>query len=261
VHFLWKRIKQTDGFPPESGTTMDAIFKTLKSKGDCSAMYLENDTTVSLEEYTDPSKLTMEMDADAQSSKISTYAFQFNPSVPALYPQFFNDIKAAIYKHKVVLCLMSIGQEWWVPSWSAADLLPLKPPISPVGNHFVVLWGYDKDYIYFRNSWGKTWGANGNGYFGLNYVPHIVEIGTAVDDTAGRFQKNLEYGNTGIDVYSLQKFLVKKGYGNFIATGFYGEKTRQAVINYQITKGIKPAAGYFYPITRGYVNKEYAQTM
>ena len=259
--YLWKRIKQIDSWPIESGTDMLSIFKTLQKRGTCSAMYLENDTTVTPEQYTDASKLTMEMDADAQSSKIGAYAFQWNPSVPAQHLQFFNDIKAAIYKHKVVLCLLNVGSEWWTPSWLASDILPLRPPKSIISGHFVVLYGFDKDFIYFRNSWSDKWGANGNGYFGLNYIPYVVEIGTAVDDTLGRFQTNLSYGSYGIDVWSLQRFLVKNGYGNFVPTGFFGFKSREAVINYQRAKGITPAIGNFYPITRGYVNKEYAKAV
>jgi hypothetical protein len=37
---------------------------------------------------------------------------------------------------------------------------------SPVGNHFIVLTGYDMDrrVLFFRNSWGESWGDKGYGH-------------------------------------------------------------------------------------------------
>lgn len=253
VAYLWKRIKQIDNYPPEAGTDLLSIMKALNKVGVCSFKLLPTDSTQDLKTFTDPSVITQEMDADAQDHRIDTYAFQFNPTM--------EQIKSAIYTHGVVIALIRVGSEFWTPSWAAKDILPLRPPVSPVGGHFILLYGYDKENIYFRNSWGNSWGANGNGYFNSSYIPYVVEMGTAVDTSGGRFKQNLEYGMANLDVYSLQKFLVKGGYGNFVPTAFFGEKTRQAVIAYQKAKGIKPTLGFFYQVTRGYVNKEYAQTM
>jgi hypothetical protein len=251
--YLWKKIKQIDGFTPEMGTDMLSIFKSLKNFGTCPFNSSIDDTTQKLETYTSTFNISQEMDADAQDHKIDTYAFTFYPTM--------EQIKAAIYKHKVVLCLIKIGEEFWKPSWSASDILPLRPPQAIIGGHFVTLYGYDKDRIYFRNEWGDTYGANGNGYFGVNYLPYVTEIGTAVDTSGGRFQRDLSVGMTNLDVYSLQKFLVKNKYGTYTPTGFFGPKTFDSVRAYQLAKNIQPRSGYVGPITRGWINKEYAQNL
>ena len=250
--YLWKKIKQIDGYPPESGTDMLAIFKTLNKTGVCEYGQGIDNSSVDLATYTDPSSITMAMSADAQDHRIDTYAFQFNPTI--------EQIKAAIYEHKVVIALLRIGTEFYTPSWAAKDILPLRPPQSIIGGHFIVLYGYDKENIYFRNEWSSAWGANGNGYFNSSYLPYVVEIGTAVDTSGGRFQQDLSYGMANLDVYSLQKFLVKNGFGTYTPTGFFGDKTRSSVIAFQKKYGISQT-GYFGPISRGQANILYAQTM
>ena len=64
-------------------------------------------------------------------------------------------------------------------------------------------------------------------------------------------------------VLELQKFLNNNGYpvstsgigskGN--ETNYFGPATRNALIKYQIANNIKPAVGYFGPLTRAMVNK------
>ena len=247
--FLWKEIKLIDGRSPEEGTDMLSIFKTLKSAGTCLFDTTIDDTTVDVDTYTDPHSITIAQSANAQDHKISTYAFQFNPTM--------EQIKAAIYEHGAVLLLLRVGEEWWTPSWNAADILPLKPPQNVVSGHFVVAYGYNQDSIFFRNEWSSDWGANGNGYFKANYLPFVTEMGTAVDTSGGRFQKDLRYGMANLDVYSLQKWLVANGFAVFTPTGFYGLMTKAAVQLFQKKYGI-PQTGYFGPISRGKLNLLYA---
>jgi len=71
-------------------------------------------------------------------------------------------------------------------------------------------------------------------------------------------QSNLEFGSRGEDVKILQQFLNSKGFkvaetgpgspGN--ETVIFGSATRAALTRFQFAKGIKPATGYFGPITR-----------
>jgi len=71
-------------------------------------------------------------------------------------------------------------------------------------------------------------------------------------------QSNLELGSRGEDVKVLQQFLNSKGFkvalmgsgspGN--ETSIFGTATKAALIRFQTANGIKPAAGYFGPITR-----------
>jgi len=77
------------------------------------------------------------------------------------------------------------------------------------------------------------------------------------------FTKNLKYKDNNTDVKELQKFLNNNGYpvstsgigsiGN--ETTYFGPATRSALIKYQLANKIKPAIGYFGPLTRSLVNK------
>lgn len=68
------------------------------------------------------------------------------------------------------------------------------------------------------------------------------------------FKKDLSIWSSGSDVYQLQTYLEKLGEGDFIPTGLFGPKTKLAVIKFQKRHGIKPAEGFFGPITRAKMN-------
>lgn len=68
------------------------------------------------------------------------------------------------------------------------------------------------------------------------------------------FTKNLSFGSIGQDVISLQLELQKEGYNTFVPTGFFGAKTKQAVIDFQTKNNIKPAIGNFFELTRRCMN-------
>lgn len=243
--FLWKKIKLIDGYPPESGTDMLSIFKTLKAVGVCDSSLMPNDTSVSVSEYTDHSTVTPAMNENAKNALVGVYGFAWAPS--------FEQIKRAIYENKAILMLIKVGEEMWTPSWDEVDILPMRPPKNIVSGHFVVGHSYDEKRIYFRNSWGNTWGRAGDGYFEENYLPFVIEIGTAVDVPKGTFNKDLYYGMANVDVWTLQKFLVKGGFGTFTPTGFFGFKTLEAVKKFQ-TKYSIPNTGYVGVLTRARLN-------
>lgn len=69
-----------------------------------------------------------------------------------------------------------------------------------------------------------------------------------------QFSSNLSTGSVGAEVYQLQKRLVELGYAKFTPIGIFGEKTRKAVIAYQLENGINPAIGYVGEVTRKYLN-------
>lgn len=68
------------------------------------------------------------------------------------------------------------------------------------------------------------------------------------------YNRDLELGMSGEDVKKLQNYLINQGYlipdG---VTGYFGNQTRTALINFQKDKLIVPAAGYFGPITKEFV--------
>ncbi len=41
-------------------------------------------------------------------------------------------------------------------------------------------------YVYGRNSFGRDWGKAGDFCFDASYVPHVIEIGTAVPNVSVR---------------------------------------------------------------------------
>jgi len=76
------------------------------------------------------------------------------------------------------------------------------------------------------------------------------------------FTRDLEYGSRGTEVRELQKYLNRSGF-TVAASGegslgkettYFGKATQTALGAFQKAKGIVPAAGYFGPITRSYIN-------
>jgi hypothetical protein len=75
------------------------------------------------------------------------------------------------------------------------------------------------------------------------------------------FTRNLYFGITGNDVKELQRFLISQDAGPAArklavhgTTKNFATLTLNALIEFQKDAGIKPAIGYFGPITRAYVN-------
>lgn len=164
----------------------------------------------------------------------------------------WDQIRQAIYQNKVVLALVDVGDACYTPSWAEKEILPLKVGNFD-GHHFVILHSYDEQYVYFRNSWSTAWGRNGDGYFDISYVPHVLEIGTAITLPAPYiFTSNMGFGQTSNDILQLQKRLGVQ------QTGFYGRLTRAAVTNYQKTHGIS-ATGFCGPLTRQSLNTTSSQ--
>ncbi len=244
--YLWKHIKQIDGIPLDNGTTMRDIFKALQNKGDCTLEVMPNDLGADVYEYSNTDGLTPEVMADGTSRKIGGYAFITRPTM--------TQIKKAIYEYGAVIALVDIGDGWWTPSWKHEDIMPLKLG-NKVGGHFVVLYGYAKNTIFFRNSWGKDWGEDGDGWFDESYLPFVREIGTALKEvTPGGFlfKNDLRLGQRNSDVVELQKRL------GVTPTGFFGTQTLSAVRKYQKAVGVM-ATGFVGSLTRAKLNTEYVQ--
>ncbi len=70
------------------------------------------------------------------------------------------------------------------------------------------------------------------------------------------FTSDLTVGSRGADVNALQQLLINKGYLTAVSapTGYFGSLTQAALGKFQAANGIHPAAGYFGPITRAFVN-------
>lgn len=247
--YLWRQIKLIDSWTVDEGTDLRSIMKSLAGTGDCTLDLSPNDLEDDVLKYTDAKQITEEQLTDAAKRRVTGYAFANSPS--------FEEIKRAIYLNKTVILLLACGDGWWRDangkgSWAAKDVLPLKLGNYASG-HFVVAYGYDKDFVYFRNSWSESWGAKGNGYFDSSYVQHIRELGTALKLPARFiFKNNLWLGSTGNDVLELQKRL---GMDYSTGPGIFGPRTLAAVVKYQKANGIYPTLGYVGALTRASLNK------
>lgn len=174
----WHVTKSRDGIPLDNGMTINDLFKTLQSPSVCDLSLLDNNTSLSLQDYFNIVPTQAQLD-NASGKLIDNYAITYNPT--------FEQLKRAIYLNKAVIVLYRCGQNMYkgangVISWQEKDILPLSPNRYPMDSgHFVCATGYDKDYIYFSNSWSTDWGRKGVGYFGADYMKYVVAIGTAVD--------------------------------------------------------------------------------
>lgn len=99
--------------------------------------------------------------------------------------------------------------------------------------------------------------AQNNGYLGaIDPSPYFkVPLTPFIVPQKFQFVRDLGYGSYGSDVFKLQQILIKEKCADFsIPTGFFGWKTREAVIYYQEKHNIKPHSGFVGPITRGVLN-------
>ncbi len=74
------------------------------------------------------------------------------------------------------------------------------------------------------------------------------------------FNRDLYLGLIGGDVRALQDFLIKQHSGKAAealaengATGFFGLLTKSALVEFQLKNNLKPAVGFFGPITRSFI--------
>jgi uncharacterized repeat protein (TIGR01451 family) len=92
----------------------------------------------------------------------------------------------------------------------------------------------------------------------------VASSASATGQQIRTISANLGMGSRGNDVKILQLFLISqnKGSASLIlakagATGYFGSLTRDALAEFQIKTGIKPALGNFGPITRAYFSAIY----
>ena len=153
--FVYACCKFLDGIPNNDGTYLRAIGDALKKYGACDMSLYPNDVSLSSEEYKSFNKITDEMMDNAQERIISAYAFTGTG---------WEDIKQAIYKHKVVILLV----------------VPFLQGYSD--GHFVVATGWDSNNrIRYINSFGKDWGDNGYSWLEEGSFQKINEGMTMID--------------------------------------------------------------------------------
>ncbi len=83
-------------------------------------------------------------------------------------------------------------------------------------------------------------------------------------DSERRFTQNLAEGDRGTEVRALQYILRERGFLGAIPSSYYGEKTRRALVAYQLYHGIIKAttddgAGMFGPSTRQFIESHWRE--
>jgi hypothetical protein len=154
-----------DGYAPDAGTDMRSLFKWLEVLGADTFEPLENDVTLPITTYLEPTAVTPDMDASAATEKIASYAFD------ALD---FESLCQAIYQNKAVLLLIKCDDGFWGTSTPTFT--------TPTYGHFIVAYGYDENSIRIIDS------AEPNNEFALKTIgkqyitsEFFFESGTAVD--------------------------------------------------------------------------------
>lgn len=255
--FTWYDIKTFDGLAIDDGTDMRSIFKSVTGDGVLDFNLMGNDVTLDEQTYAHPSVSALTL-ATAKKHNGGGYGFITDVS--------FNGIKQFLSDHGPSIVLIEVGSEFWTAvngqaSWQEADILPLRVPKTIVDGHFVLLHSYDENYIYFLNSWSDSWGRKGHGYFGANYLPYVLDVGTIFPLA---YTHDLYQGLTDTDVQRLQVQLNKNTATQVAAVGqaggpgsettYFGALTFAAVKKYQTLNNI-PNTGYVGPLTRAALTK------
>lgn len=164
--FIYALCKKIDGYIG-GGTYLRIAMKVLQKWGVSTEKTFKSDYSLSLDKFKDWNEIPDEAFNEAVGYKIQSYA-----KVAATWEA----IKQAIYQNGVVLSGATGSRNGW-------SQLPIRPPEDGESTfgHAIALIGYDKDYIYFVNSWGSNWGEEGIGYFGKDYLPLLHSTWTSVD--------------------------------------------------------------------------------
>lgn len=249
------------GMADSDGRDPRVVGNVLVSNGCCTTAVLPNDVTLNDHEYSRVA-ITSAMLEEAKQYKIPAYAF-------VNIDQY--SIRHAIYHKGAVALLFTVGNEWWTPSWLAKDINPLRAPVIKVGGHEVAGEHWTNNLEGIENSWSDAWNEKGYGEYNIgNYAPAqaICIDDPTVDFNPAtlpkfKFMKDLSYGVTDPDVLQLQKRLNESPVTQIAAAGvgspghetqYFGTLTRNAMIKYQLAKGITPAFGFCGVKTRTVLN-------
>jgi len=240
---LYDQCKSIDGIPNVQGTYPSVGAKLACKLG-----------MVKVSSY--DSKDATEMKKDRDAYKLTGYAF-VNAD--------FDSIAQAIFQNGAICASFLVDSNWFRNK--------ITKVLKGMGRHYTVLNGFklSTETLMGQNSWGVGWvgyiagkvnTAVKPGCFEANWQdvkdtitdiiaftyipPQIVEDATKADY---RFINDMQVGSTGYEVTKLQERL-----GISPTTGFFGNKTKEAVIAYQSVHLIR-TTGNVGPLTRASLNK------
>lgn len=243
------------------------VLKLAASVGICTTKTLPNDTMLPLGQYRNPAVITDAMRAEAAQYKI---------------PGFINIpkdlVRQAISLYDAVTTTFIIGSEFWIPSWAAKDIDPLRTPKQIVGGHQMDPNGYDAEFINVENEWGEAWAHGGaNRYDPVAWNPFtfnswaIAELPTDLttflkhlpspSDFHFNFEHDMRQGDESEDVKWAQIAYMILGYLAPVPPeelGIFGKKTASANALFQKANNIPPVASAIGPFTRRALNRKFA---
>ncbi len=218
-----------EGLPPRMAA------KVLTDKGVCQSLLLP-ETKGSHHEYSNPSPTLLAL-SNALDYRVSGYAFGGEGE---------EAVKRALVNNKLLGISLPVDRN----AWNRKTGQIKKPnPSNLEGRHYVTLYGYSGDRFYIRNSWSKSWGNNGNGYFKFSDYAGLIKDVVAFTDIPQKlieeaknkpyvFSAVLRKGSRGEAVKQLQKKLTELGYFIGKVDGIFGQLTHVAVFNLQVNNDL-----------------------
>jgi len=223
--YLYAKSKKEDGFDGQ-GTYPRVMAGIISKTGATTSKFVADNNDLPYNEYLVVSD-TEDLLNDAIMRK-ANYAFVAPDSA---------SIKAALISNKLVSITLPVD-------WNAWRTYHLKAPKKIDGYHRIVIFGFEGDTFFFRNSWSEKWGDKGNGEFfsgdynglvndALVYVDIPNDILEKAKNTPFQFTEVMRFGSRGLQVKELQKKL------GIYADGVFGNGTKTALIKFQIARGLK----------------------
>lgn len=240
---LYEQCKKQDGMPNIGGT-----FPVIGAKIACST------GIASVEAYKTRNEETIA--TSRKKHRLGNYAF-----VGADY----ESVCQAIFQNKAIVATFNVDSNWF-----RGVIIRI---LKSLGRHLVLLHGFRRGagIIIGQNSWGVGWIGrvagilNSNtkaGHFEMrwsDYEGNVFDIMTITDippelleEAKAKdyyFLNTLKKGSKGLEVKELQKRL------GLYADGSFGDKTKEAVIQFQKANGLK-ADGIVGQGTRDVLNKK-----
>ncbi len=214
-----------EGLPPRTAS------KVLVEKGACESSFLP-EIKASHKDYSNPFP-TLSALSNALDFRVSGYAFGGEGE---------GAVKRALINNKVLGVSLPVDRDAITRKTGKFG----KPNLSNLsGRHYVMIYGYSGDRVYFKNSWGKAWGNNGNGYFNFSDYAGLIKDVVAFTDIPQKlieeaknkayvFSAILRKGSRGEAVKQLQKKLTELGFFKGNVDGIFGQMTHVAVFNLQL---------------------------
>lgn len=260
-------LSAEDWIPLDGGRRPRNVLKVATNFGCCTSKTLPINTNQSIAAYRNPTVLTPAMATEAAKYKIPGFLF-----VPK------DRVRAAVYLYGAVSTLFQIGEEFWVPSWSPSNTVPIRTPKVVVSGHQMATNGFTPKFNYVENEWSDDWGDYGRSmYDPVEWSPFISENWAIAEIPANvkyflkslpspadfhyRFDDNLMRGMYNEGVKYLQIAYMMLGFMEPVPPeelGIFGPKTAAANGAFQASRKIGPVPGSCGPLTRGELNKIFA---